>query len=72
MIIPTMLILLALLIDNDGFSQTPHRALYFTAYSQAKQMYNRVFSYESPVVHLCSAVSAGMCSVHWTCGLLFV
>ena len=37
-----------------------HRALYFTAYSQAKQIYNRVFSYESPFVHLASAISAGM------------
>lgn len=36
-----------------------YRALYFTAYSQAKQLYNRVFSYESPLVHLSSAISAG-------------
>ena len=37
------------------------RALYFTAYSQAKQFYNGIFSYESPAVHLVSAISAGMC-----------
>ena len=36
-----------------------NRALYFTAYSQAKQRYNRFFPHESPLVHLCSAVSAG-------------
>lgn len=35
------------------------RALYFTAYSQAKQLYNRVFPYESAAVHLASAVTAG-------------
>ena len=37
------------------------RALYFTAYSQAKQFYNGIFSYESPAVHLVSAISAGIC-----------
>ncbi len=37
------------------------RALYFTAYSQAKQFYNGIFTYESPAVHLVSAISAGMC-----------
>ena len=37
----------------------PCRALYFMAYSQAKQVYNRVLSYESPLVHLASAISAG-------------
>lgn len=42
------------------FGIIPTRALYFTAYSQAKQLYNSVFSYESPLVHLCSAVSAGV------------
>lgn len=42
------------------FGIIPTRALYFTAYSQAKQLYNRVFSYESPAVHLASAVSAGL------------
>lgn len=36
------------------------RALYFTAYSQAKQLYNGVFSRESPAVHLSSAITAGM------------
>lgn len=35
------------------------RALYFTTYSQVKQYYNTVFKYESPLVHLCSAVTAG-------------
>ncbi|XP_064385092.1 solute carrier family 25 member 36-A-like [Halichondria panicea] len=38
----------------------PTRALYFTSYAQAKQMFNNIFSYESPAVHLCSAVSAGV------------
>jgi solute carrier family 25 protein 33/36 len=36
------------------------RALYFTAYSQAKQFYNRVFPYESAPVHLASAITAGI------------
>lgn len=42
------------------FGIIPTRALYFTAYSQAKQLYNGVFSHESPVVHLSSAITAGM------------
>lgn len=41
------------------------RALYFTAYSQAKQFYNGIFTYESPAVHLVSAISAGVCV--WLC-----
>jgi solute carrier family 25 protein 33/36 len=42
------------------FGIIPTRALYFMAYSQAKQLYNRIFTYESPVVHLVSAMSAGL------------
>lgn len=42
------------------FGIIPTRALYFTAYSQAKQMYNSVFPYESASVHLTSAVTAGI------------
>lgn len=42
------------------FGIIPTRALYFMAYSQAKQVYNRVLSYESPLVHLASAISAGL------------
>lgn len=38
----------------------PTRALYFTAYSQAKQHYNALFKYESAPVHLCSAITAGI------------
>lgn len=41
------------------FGIIPTRALYFTAYSQAKQFYNGVFSYESAAVHLSSAITAG-------------
>lgn len=41
------------------FGIIPTRALYFTAYSQAKQFYNGIFRYESPAVHLVSAISAG-------------
>ena len=40
-----------------------YRALYFTSYAYAKQKYNSLLPHESPVVHLCSAVSAGMCCV---------
>ena len=40
-----------------------YRALYFTAYSQFKQRYNKTLSYESSLVHLCSAVSAGIMNV---------
>ena len=35
------------------------RALYFMAYSQAKQLFNNILSYESAPVHLASAISAG-------------
>ncbi|CAI8031342.1 Solute carrier family 25 member 36 [Geodia barretti] len=42
------------------FGIIPTRALYFTAYSQAKQFYNSVFRYESAAVHLASAVTAGI------------
>jgi solute carrier family 25 protein 33/36 len=42
------------------FGIIPTRALYFTAYSQAKQFYNRVFPYESAPVHLASAITAGI------------
>lgn len=41
------------------FGIIPTRALYFTAYSQAKQFYNGIFTYESAMVHLVSAMSAG-------------
>lgn len=47
-------------LGTSLFGIIPTRALYFTAYSQAKQVYNRVFPHESPAVHLCSAVSAGV------------
>ena len=45
--------------NNCFFLFLLSRALYFTAYSQAKQLYNRVFPYESAAVHLASAVTAG-------------
>ena len=49
-----------------------YRALYFTAYSQAKQYYNGIFTHESPLVHLSSAITAGVCvcvcvCVHMLC-----
>lgn len=48
----------------------PCRALYFTAYSQAKQFYNTLFTHESAPVHLCSAITAGM--LHWGPLLLYM
>jgi solute carrier family 25 protein 33/36 len=49
-----------------------YRALYFVAYSQAKQILNGVFRHESAPVHLCSAVAAGEClSVHVELALSF-
>lgn len=48
------------------FGIIPTRALYFTAYSQFKQHYNRWLSYESSLVHLCSAVSAGVVTTTFT------
>lgn len=37
----------------------PSRAIYFCAYSQSKKTYNEIFPMESPVVHICSAATAG-------------
>ncbi|XP_078729443.1 solute carrier family 25 member 36-like [Lampetra fluviatilis] len=37
----------------------PSRAIYFAAYSSAKEHYNSVFQAESPPVHMCSAATAG-------------
>ena len=48
-----------------------YRALYFTSYAYAKQKYNSLLPHESPVVHLCSAVSAGVCCVCTTLIALF-
>ncbi|XP_069466125.1 solute carrier family 25 member 33 [Ambystoma mexicanum] len=36
----------------------PSRAIYFASYSKAKELYNRVFTPNSNVVHMCSAGSA--------------
>ena len=47
---------------KDAIKILFYRALYFSAYSQAKQLYNNVFHYESPAVHLASAISAGACT----------
>ncbi|XP_032823979.2 solute carrier family 25 member 36-like [Petromyzon marinus] len=37
----------------------PSRAIYFAAYSSAKERYSSVFQAESPPVHMCSAATAG-------------
>ncbi|XP_062505572.1 solute carrier family 25 member 36-A-like [Corticium candelabrum] len=38
----------------------PARAIYFAAYSKAKQKFNSVLKADSPLVHLCSAACAGV------------
>ena len=38
----------------------PSRAIYFCAYSQSKKTYNTMFPNESPIVHICSAATAGI------------
>jgi solute carrier family 25 protein 33/36 len=38
----------------------PARAIYFAAYSQAKQGFNNILRSDSPQVHLCSATCAGV------------
>lgn len=48
------------------FGIVPTRAIYFTAYSQAKHRFNKLFPYESPAVHLCSAISAGAVTATFT------
>lgn len=42
------------------FGIIPTRALYFMSYFQAKALYNRLLPYESSLVHLHAAVSAGI------------
>ncbi len=37
----------------------PSRAIYFCSYSQSKKTYNQMFPNESPIVHICSAATAG-------------
>jgi len=37
----------------------PSRAIYFCSYSQSKKTYNQIFPSDSPVVHICSAATAG-------------
>ena len=37
----------------------PSRAIYFCSYSQSKKTYNQIFPCESPIVHICSAATAG-------------
>lgn len=46
-------------VNTSSFPLSSNRALYFTSYSQAKQRFNRIFPYESPLVHLSSAITAG-------------
>ncbi|XP_061424057.1 solute carrier family 25 member 36-like isoform X2 [Lethenteron reissneri] len=44
----------------------PSRAIYFAAYSSAKEHYNSVFQAESPPVHMCSAATAGFTAISAT------
>jgi len=38
----------------------PSRAIYFCAYSQAKELFNTILTPNTAMVHLCSAGCAGM------------
>lgn len=44
------------------FGTIPTRALYFSSYCQGKQFYNTILPYESVPVHLCAAMTAGICT----------
>lgn len=37
----------------------PSRAIYFCSYSQSKKTFNQIFPADSPIVHICSAATAG-------------
>ncbi|ODN00663.1 Solute carrier family 25 member 36-A [Orchesella cincta] len=50
----------------------PSRAIYFCAYSQSKKTFNEIFPLESPVVHICSAATAGFVACTATNPVWFV